>query len=850
MVRTALKSVLGHKVRLLLTTVAIVLGVSLVSGTFIFTDTINAQFDSLLDDIYEGTDVSVRSAGGDFSAATEPFPASVYDDVIAVGGVQAADGGVGSVSAQVLDSDGSPIGGQGPPTLGFSWTEIPELNPMTIKDGNGRAPTGPGEVTLDVNSASNAGLELGDTVTVVAFNGPDDFELVGLTSFGDADSLLGATLISFELDEARRVFGYGDEFTGIVVQAEPGVDPDDLTAAIAEVLPAGVEAVTGETEQNEQAADISEGLSFLSIGLLAFAGVSIFVGAFIIQNTFRIIIAQRTRELALLRAIGATGRQVRMMVLTEALVVGVIGSILGIALGFLLAVGIRELMNAVGLGLADSAFVLLPRTIIVGMAVGVLLTLASALLPARKASRIPPIAAMREDASRTPRRSLHTRALAGTIITGLGVALLAVGLFASVGNPIIYVAIGAVVGFIGVSVLAPLAARPLADVIGWPMPKLFGASGTLAKENTKRQPRRTASTASALMVGVALVVFFSVFASSTKASVSETIFELFPADITFQSTNQTDPEVPAVMSPSFAEELRTDDALEIVSAMQFGQVLAGDDEKLVGGIEPATIERVFSVDAEEGAVEALNRPDTAIVSRSYLEEQGLAVGDTLSITYLTSGAVDTQIVGAFEASDFSDIYISTDTYKVNFRYEGDAVVFANAAEGLSVAEAQEAIAPTVESYGNVKSQTKSEIVTEAETQIDQGLALFTGLLFFAVIIAVLGITNTLTLSVYERTREIGLLRAVGMSRRQVRRMVRWEAVIVATFGALLGVGIGIVLGWAVVRALADEGLGAFDIPFTQVILALVLAAATGVLAAVWPARKAARMNILDAISTE
>ena len=850
MIRTALKSVMGHKVRLLLTAVAIVLGVSLVSGTFIFTDTINAQFDSLLDDIYEGTDVSVRSAGGDFSAATEPFPASVYDDVVAVPGVQAADGGVGSVSAQVLDNDGNPIGGQGPPTLGFSWTEIPALNPMQIKDGNGRAPAGPDEVVIDLNSARNAGLEIGDTVTVVAFNGPDDFEVVGLTSFGDADSLLGATLIAFELDEARRVFGYGDELTGIVVQAEPGVDADDLTAAIAEVLPAGVEAVTGETEQNEQAADINEGLSFLSIGLLAFAGVSIFVGAFIIQNTFRIIIAQRTRELALLRAIGATGRQVRMMVLVEALVVGVVGSILGIALGFLLAVGIRALMNAVGFGVGDSALVLLPRTIIVGMAVGVLLTLASALLPARKASRIPPIAAMREDASRTPRRSLHTRALSGTIITAIGVALLAVGLFASVGNPIIYVAVGAVVGFIGVSVLAPLAARPLADVIGWPLPKLFGAAGTLAKENTKRQPRRTASTASALMVGVALVVFFSVFASSTKASVSETIFELFPADITFQSTNQTDPEVPAAMSPGFAEELSTDDALEVVSAIQFGKVLVGDDEQLAGGLDPATIEQVFSLNAEEGVVESLSRLDTVMVSRSYLEEQGLAVGETLTITYLTSGPVDTEIVGVFEANDFADIYISTDSYKVNFRYEGDAVVFANAAEGLSVAEAQEAIAPTVSSYGNVKAQTKSEIVTEAETQIDQGLALFTGLLFFAVIIAVLGITNTLTLSVYERTREIGLLRAVGMSRRQVRRMVRWEAVIVATFGALLGVGIGIVLGWAVVRALADEGLGAFDIPFTQVILALVLAAATGVLAAVWPARKAARMNILDAISTE
>ncbi|MEN8239507.1 MAG: ABC transporter permease, partial [Actinomycetota bacterium] len=469
---------------------------------------------------------------------------------------------------------------------------------------------------------------------------------------------------------------------------------------------------------------------------------------------------------------------------------------------------------------------------------------------ARKASRIPPIAALREDASRTPRRSLHTRAVVGTVVTGVGVALLGLGLFLSVGNPLVLVAAGAAIGFIGVSVLAPLAARPLANVIGWPLPKLFGVSGKLATENTKRQPRRTASTASALMIGVALVVFFSVFASSTKASVSETIFELFPADITFQSANQSDPNAPATISPGFAGEIRGHEEIEVVSALQFGRVVIGAEEMNVAAIDPATIEEVFSLGADEGAVDSLSQPDSVIVSTSYLEEKGLAVGETLSIEYQTTGVVETLVVGVYEENELSDIFVSTDAYKANFRYEGDVVVFANAADGVSVPDAQEAIAPTVDSYGNVKAQTKSEIVTEAEMQVDQALALFTGLLFFAVVIAVLGITNTLTLSVYERTQEIGLLRAVGMGRRQVRRMVRWEAVIVATFGALLGVGVGIVLGWSVVKALTDEGLGTFDIPVGQVILALVLAAVAGVLAAIWPARKAARMNILEAISTE
>ena len=496
MFKTAIKSLFAHKVRFVLTAVAIVLGVSLVAGTFIFTDTINAQFDTLLDDIYSGTDVSVRAESGEFSAATEPFPASIFVDVVAVEGVKAAEPGVGSISLQVLDANGDPIGGQGAPTLGFSWGEIPELNPMQIKEGNGRAPEGPGEVVLDANTVTNAGFAIGDEVTIVGFTGPEQYELVGSASFGDTDSLLGATLVTFELEEAKRAFGFGDELTGILVQGESDVDAETLTARIAEVLPEGVEAVTGETEQNEQADAINEGLSFLSIGLLAFAGVAVFVGAFIIQNTFRIIVAQRTKELALLRAIGATGRQIRWMVILEALVIGFIGSVVGIVFGFGMAFGIRGLMNSAGFGVPPGALVLLPRTIIVALLVGMILTLLSALLPARKASRIPPVAAMREEAARTPRRSLQTRAIAGSIISGVGVALLAVGLFLSVENPVIYVAAGAAIAFIGVSVLAPLAAKPLADLIGWPLPRLFGISGTLARENTKRKPRRTASTAS------------------------------------------------------------------------------------------------------------------------------------------------------------------------------------------------------------------------------------------------------------------------------------------------------------------------------------------------------------------
>ena len=850
MLRAAFKSVLAHKVRLTLTALAIILGVSLVSGTFIFTDTINRQFSSLFDDIYSGIDVTVRKATGDFSANEEPFSAEVLDVVLAVDGVVEAEGGVGSISSQVLDKDGDPIGGQGPPTLGFSWGNVAALNPLQIKEGNGRAPTGPGEVAIDANTVKNNDFVVGDTVTVVNVGGVEQFELVGVMSFGDSDSLLGATLTAFELSEAQRLFGYGDALTAISIVAASGVSADELTTRVGAVLPSDLEAVTGETEQSEQQDDISEGLGFLSIGLLAFAGVAVFVGGFIIQNTFRIIVAQRTRELALMRAVGATARQVTLMVFIEALLVAVAASLVGIALGFGMALAIRALMNAVGFGVPGAALQLLPRTVIVGLVVGIGLTVTSAVVPARKASRVPPVAAMREEAALPRRRSLRKRAITGVTVTAAGMAILLFGLFGGVSNGIALVGLGAAILFIGASILAPLAARALADFIGRPISKIYGVSGTLARENTKRQPRRTASTASALMIGIALVTFFSIFAASAKASVEETVFELFPADLTMQSTNQADPEIPGAVSQAFTDEIRQLDELSVVSALQIGFVEVEGNREQFGGIEPDTIGQVFALKPVGDALTQVKGLDTVLVSASRLEDEGWAIGDTIDITYAAAGLVPTSIVGSFEADDFTDFYAATETYAANFTVLGDGVIFANAAEGLTLVQAQEAVDEIAMAYGNVKVQSKSELVTEAEDQINQGLALFNGLLFLAVLIAVLGITNTLALSIFERTREIGLLRAVGMVPRQVRRMIRWEAVIIALFGAVLGVVIGIFFGWSVIEALKDEGFSAFTIPYGQVVLALIVAGIAGVFAGAWPARKASKLNILEAISYE
>ena len=850
MLRAALRSVVARKVRLGLTALAIVLGVSLVTGTFMFTDTIDSQFDTLFDDIYSGIDVTVRRDVGDFTSGGEPFPASIIEDVRRVEGVREAEGGVSTALSQVLDKEGEPIGGQGPPTLGFSWGDSETLNPIRIKTGNGFPPTASGEVAIDANTVKLNDFALGDTVTVVNLAGAEQFSLVGILSFGDQDTLLGATITVFELSEAQRLFGFGDEFTGINIRGESGVAPAELVARVGTVLPADLEAVTGVTQQNEQAEEINEGLGFLKIGLLVFAGVAVFVGGFIIQNTFRIIVAQRTRELALLRAVGATGRQVVVLVVIEALITAIVASIIGIAAGVGISIGIRALMNVVGFGIPAGDLVLLPRTIVAGMLVGVLLTVASALLPARRASRVPPVAAIREEAARPRRRSLRNRAIAGTTVTSVGAVALLIGLFAGIGNGIALVGAGAAIMFIGVSVLAPLAAGPVADILGRPLPRLFGVSGQLAKENTKRKPRRTASTASALMIGVALVAFFSVFASSTKASIEETVRNAFPADLTIQSTNQNDPELPAPFSPAFAAQISTLPELDVVSALQFGRIKVEGSAELIGAVDPATINAVFALKPVGQTLTKLTQDNSVMVSSSVLEDQGWSVGQQINIEYSATGLVATIIAGAFEGDEFGDFYVSNETYASNFTHVGDSLVFARAAPGVTVGDAQASVERVAETFGNVKVQTKSQLVEDAEDQINAALLLFTGLLAFAVLIAVLGITNTLALSIFERTREIGLLRAVGMGRRQVRRMVRWEAVLIALFGALLGVILGIFLGWAVTRALADEGLGAFSIPFTQVLLALVLAGVGGVVAAIWPARTAARLDVLEAIGYE
>jgi len=836
MIRTAIKGLAANRVRMILTGLSIVLGVAFVAGSFVFTDTINARFETLFTDVYAGVDATVRPNEASSNLGDAYLEADLLSEVRQVEAVEVA---VGSVSgfAQMIDSDGEPIGGQGPPTLGFSWGEEPSLNSFTISEENGRAPGVAGEVAIDVATAKSQEFELGDEIAIQTIGGIDTFTIVGLASFGSEDNLAGATLSAFELEQAQVLFDLEGRLSAIDVLAVDGVDSDALVTEISVVLPGTAEVVTGEQQTQEQLDQVTEGLGFLSTALLAFAGIAVFVGAFVIQNTFRITVAQRVRELALLRAIGATGSQVTVLVLIEAAIVAVVASAVGVLAGIGVAELIKMAMNAAELGIPDGPLTIQPRTIIISMAVGLVVTMFAALLPARRASSIPPVAAMSETGARTTPKSLRTRTIVGSALTTLGAVAMTIGLLVENGGSLPLVATGAIGLFMGMSTLAPLAARPVARLLSAPM---RGITGKLARENTIRQPRRTASTASALMIGVALVAFTSIFAASIKASVTDTLEGSFPADLAFASTN-----VSVGVSPVAVDEIAAREEFSVVSAVNYGFFEIEGDELVVIGVDPSTISRVYDM---KPSIELSELGDDLLVQEDALAGNNWSVGDVITVDYPGSVSDTVEIVGTFTDATFANYVIAEEVFLETISDDQIFMVFARLGSGVSLEEGQAAADAALSEFPNVDVNTQSDQIAEAEAQVDQLMALFTGLLSLALVIALLGIANTLALSIVERTREIGLLRAVGMTRRQVRRMIRREAMIIAVFGALLGVLIGSAIGFGVVTSLADDGLGSFSLPAGQLVIWLIVAAVAGLIASVGPARKAARLDVLKAIS--
>lgn len=838
MIRTAVKALMANRLRMTLTALSIVLGVAFVAGSFVFTDTINARFENLFTDVYAGVDATVRPDEATSGSGEAFLDEALLREVQQVEGVSIAAGSVGGF-AQMIDSDGQPIGGQGPPTLGYSWGEESALNILTISAENGRAPTSAGEVAIDVSTAKSQGLAVGDEVDIQTIGGLDTFTIVGLANFGSEDNLAGATLAAFELTQAQALFNLEGRLSAIDVLAAEGVESEGLVADISTVLPPGAEVVTGEQQTVEELDQVTEGLGFLRTALLAFAGIAVFVGAFVIQNTFRITVAQRVRELALLRAVGATGSQVTLLVLIEAAIIAVLASAVGVLAGIGVAGLIKSAMDAAGVGLPDGPTTIQPRTIVVSMAVGITVTLFAALLPARRASSISPVAAMSETGARATPKSLRNRTIVGATLTAIGALAMTFGLMLENGTSLALVAAGAIGLFMGMSTLAPLVAKPVARLLSIPM---RGITGKLAKENTIRQPRRTASTASALMIGVALVAFTSIFAASIKASVTDTLDASFPADLAFASTNFT-----VGVSPVAVEELSARDEFSVVAAISTGHFKIEGEELNVAGVDPKTISRVYDLGP---SIELSQLRGDLLVQENALTAHGWSIGDVIVVDYPGSVSDSVKIVGTFTDSIFANFVIAEEVFFENISDDQIVIAFSRLAEGVTIDEGQAAAYVALAEFPNVDINTKSDQIAEAEAQVDQMVTLFIGLLGLALLIALLGIANTLALSIVERTREIGLLRAVGMTRRQVRQMVRHEALITAVFGAILGVLIGSAIGFGVVTSLADDGLGSFVLPGGQLLTWLVVAAVAGLIASVGPARKAARLDVLRALSYE
>jgi putative ABC transport system permease protein len=846
--RATVKSLLGHKFRLALTALSIVLGVSFVAGTYVLTDTINNTFDKLFEDVTAGVDVYVRSDSsftdiGTEAGDIEPVPSELLAEIEQADGVAYAQGEV-SGYAQFVDKDGEAIAPFGPPTLGVSWGEHDDLSALTIREG--RKPMADGEVAMDAGTAKEHGFRVGDTVTILTQGPPEEFEIVGIAGFGEADNLGGATLAAFDLETAQRVLNRENEFDAIVVKAEEGVSPQALRQRIAAILPDGVEATTGQAVAAEQSDAIKEGLGFFNTFLLVFAGISLFVGAFIIFNTFNILVTQRTRELALLRALGASGRQVMTSVVVEALIVGVVASAVGLGAGILIAIGLKGLLTALGIELPASGIVLQPRTVIVAMVVGVVVTFVASIFPARRAARVAPIAALRDTAVDQV-TGIGRRAIVGGILTLAGVGVLLFGLFGDVSNGLSLVGLGVALTFVGVAGFSPVIARGLAGGIGAPLPRLFGVPGRLGRGNAMRNPKRTASTAAALMIGLALVATFSIMGSSVKASTGKIIEEAYRADYIISANAGF-----SGFSPEIARQLATREELAVVSVLRTDtwRKPGTTSTQFLTAVDPATVDQVLELDVREGNLADLTG-DAVLIHEDAASSEGVSVGDTYPMQFASTGERPMRVVGVFGENRITgDFVIGLDTYEENYSSSLDSFVMVKGAPGIPPDEVRRAIEEVTDEFPNVQVQNQAEIRATQEEQIDQLLNLVYSLLFLAIFIALMGIVNTLALSVYERTRELGLMRALGLSRRQTRSMVRWESVIIALLGGVLGLAIGIFFGWALQTALADDGITELALPVSDLLIFLAVAGLAGVLAAWGPARRAAKLDVLAAIAHE
>ncbi len=851
MIRLTLRSLGARRLRAFLTAVAVVLGVGLVAGTYVLTDTINRSFSDIFAQANATTDVAIgpRTAIDDPFSEPPPLPEALLARVRVTEGVAAA---VGNVFApiSIRDPRGRSVS-SGPPSFATSLNS-PRFEEFELV--RGRFPRAADEIALDRGTAERVCFRLGERVTVVGQEGARRLRLVGIARFGEVSSLAGASIALLGLEEAQRLTGTEGELTGIEVAAAPGVDPDELARRLSAALrDAPVTVRTVEQEGRAQARDLEEQFGFLRTALLVFAGIALFVGAFVIYNTFSITVAQRTRELALLRTLGASRRQVLGAVVGEAALIGLVASILGLLAGLAIAPGIAALFELAGLELPRTGTVVQARTIVVSLLVGVVITTVASVAPALRATRVAPLSALREGLV-APRRPGRTMLVLAAALCALGVAALVAGLFgASGGRAASLIGAGAGLVFLGVALLSPVLVVPLAAVVGVPVQRATGITGRLARENATRNATRTAVTAAALMIGVALVAFVSIFAAGLRGSIDRSVDATFAVDLTVRSEDGFSPLPGAV-----ARVARGVEGVATASPVRFGQAKldAREGTQPVIGFDPGSIERVYDLRVQEGpqAVVGALGADGVLAGDTFAEDQGLRLGQRLRLLTPTGRRVAYTLRGILDEGEFGllggGLVAPNRLLERDFDEDEDAIVLLGFARGAAPAAVRARLDRVLAArFPNAETQDREEVKEQQAGQIGNLLNLIYALLALSVLVSLFGIVNTLALSVYERTRELGLLRAIGTSRRQVRRVVRLEAVITSLIGAVLGIVLGVLFALLIARPLAEEGF-TLSFPVLTLLVLLVLAGLLGVLAAIGPARRASRLDVLRALAQE
>ncbi len=847
--KVALRGLLAHKARVVLTVLAVLMGVAFITAVYILTDSTKAGFDKLFSTVNAGIDFEVRTkppVGEEQSPVageSEPIAASVIGDIKSVPGVVAVDGLVFRLGIAVIDEQNKEIPFFGP-SIATNYPSRLDLSPYSIRVGV--RPASDKEVLVDTATFDSGKLALGDSIDVIFPNdyGRRTYKIVGTLGFGEAEDFSGAQVVMFTGDEAQRAFDIADKFDALAVATDQSIAVQEMRERIRNVLPPGVEVRSGEEVTAEQKSSLSGFIGVFATILLAFGFVGVFVAAFLIVNTFSIIVSQRVRELALLRALGASSRQVISSVMLEALVLGTVASFAGLGVGYLAGKGLKDLTARIGFDPGGTGAVLLGRTVVVAFAIGIGVTALAALVPAWKASRTSPLAAVRDVESVTGVLGIR-RTVVGIALLVAGISALFWGSSLGTSDGFLIAGGGALGIFVGAIMLTPWLAAPAGRILGAPFKAFGGITGSVARANLRRNPRRTGITASALMIGLALVTAVVVLTASVIGSVDKIIDDSIASDLSV--SRDIGPFSTAVRD--VVAELPE---VGLISAYRASQVatVAGKGAS-IEAIEPQAVDTLLRLNVVGYDATSFTNGGL-LVSEKRAEEHSWSVGDVVPAVLGSAGSMQLTISGIYRQQGFFEEYlVSIETFEASFEQQRDWFVFVGSAEGVSLKDAKAAIEAAVEDeFPYVRVQDREELKSQQRQQMMLFLAFFVGLLLITLVISLLGILNTLALSILERTREIGLLRAVGAHRRQIRQMVRWEAVMIATLGGILGVVIGLALGVALTRALVEFQITELVIPWLGLCLVLLVAVSAGLFAAIYPAWRASRLDVLKAVATE